>query len=70
MGEIEAALRQHPQVREAVVVALADAAGDKRLVAYVVADQQASAKQLRGFMKEKLPVYMYRWRSLCWRRCL
>ncbi|HEX6289410.1 MAG TPA: amino acid adenylation domain-containing protein [Herpetosiphonaceae bacterium] len=38
LGEIEAALRQHPAVREAVVVAR-DEGGQKRLVAYVVEQQ-------------------------------
>jgi aspartate racemase len=59
-GEIEATLGQHPAVREAVVLAQEDAPGEKRLVAYVVAERDLllTANELRGFLKQKLPEYM------------
>ncbi len=59
LGEIEAALGIHPAVREAVVLACDDPSGDRRLVAYVVANQQSDRiNDLRGFLKERLPDYM------------
>ncbi len=60
LGEIEAALDQHPAVREAVVLAPQDAPGERRLVAYVVAEQESrpTANDLRSFLKEKLPEHM------------
>jgi hypothetical protein len=51
-GEVEAALRQHPQVRDCAVVAR-DEAGGPRLVAYVVGDAEAEA--LRAHLRERLP---------------
>jgi amino acid adenylation domain-containing protein len=60
LGEIEAALDQHPAVREAVVLTREDTPGEKRLVAYVVAEREsrAAANDLRSFLKEKLPEHM------------
>lgn len=58
-GEIESALAQQPSVAESVVVAREDVPGDKRLVAYVVGKQgMPGSRDLRGFLKEKLPDYM------------
>lgn len=52
LGEIEAALRSHADVREAVVLVRED-----QLVAYV-APQEADRTTLREYLKERLPQYM------------
>ncbi|HKH48923.1 MAG TPA: amino acid adenylation domain-containing protein [Thermoanaerobaculia bacterium] len=59
-GEIEAALGAHPQVRQAVVLALAGQPGDKSLVAYVVPQDAAPLDEveLRAFLRQRLPDYM------------
>ncbi len=58
-GEVEFVLRQHPSVKNAVVLAKEDRTGVKRLVAYVVpAEAGAGAPELRAFLKDKLPDYM------------
>ena len=41
-GEIEVALKRHPAVREALVLAREDSSGDKRLVAYVTQNAETS----------------------------
>ncbi len=59
LGEIEASLSQHPEVREAVVVAREDGTGDARLVAYVVAQKaDVTGHEVRAHLKDRLPEYM------------
>jgi len=59
-GEIEAALAQHAGVERAAVGARETPAGDKRLVAYIIAkdDQDLSGAGLRSFLLDKLPGYL------------
>ncbi|HEY3110881.1 MAG TPA: amino acid adenylation domain-containing protein, partial [Chloroflexota bacterium] len=60
-GEIESALAQHPDVREAAVVAREDRPGHRRLVAYIVATdpaRRAGATELRDHLGARLPEYM------------
>jgi amino acid adenylation domain-containing protein/FkbH-like protein/non-ribosomal peptide synthase protein (TIGR01720 family)/FkbM family methyltransferase len=59
LTEIEVVLTQHPQVRDAVVIAREDKPGIKNLAAYVVCEEeQPTSRELRSFLKEKLPDYM------------
>ncbi len=60
LGEIESVLAGLPAVREVVVVAREDVAGDKRLVAYLTANGGEPPKdsELRGLFQAKLPEYM------------
>jgi len=58
VGEIEAVLREHSNLRETVVIAREDDLGDKRLVAYLVSEQVISISELRRLIKNKLPDYM------------
>ena len=61
LGEIEAALVEQDGVERAVVLLREDTAGQKQLVAYVVAKHKTGAldvSRLRQHMQEKLPGYM------------
>ncbi|MGW0395964.1 amino acid adenylation domain-containing protein, partial [Streptomyces sp. NPDC003042] len=69
LGEVESTLARHPAVSEAVAVVREDRPGDRRLVAYLVAAQDAGGadgarggaadpEELRAFVREALPDYM------------
>ena len=60
LGEVEATLRQHAKVRDAVVMARADQPGPKRLVGYYISQptKPCASEELHLFLKEKLPEYM------------
>jgi acyl-CoA synthetase (AMP-forming)/AMP-acid ligase II len=59
-GEIEAALKMHAQIEEAVVLVRQGVAGQKQLVAYGVPRHGASVSsaQMLSFLRERLPDYM------------
>ncbi|MFP3497958.1 amino acid adenylation domain-containing protein [Pseudomonas sp. SIMBA_059] len=58
LGEIEARLATADGVRDAVVIAREDEPGDKRLVAYVIADGELSTAALRDHLLRSLADYM------------
>ncbi len=63
LGEIEAALGQHPAVRERVVIIREDEPAHQQIVAYLVPEHppesvDALTTALLDFLKERLPVYM------------
>jgi amino acid adenylation domain-containing protein len=59
-GEIEFVLSKHASVRDVVVIAREDTAGDKRLVAYVVGAQEPALDihELRSFLRQRMPDHM------------
>ncbi|WP_437931313.1 amino acid adenylation domain-containing protein [Sorangium sp. So ce291] len=58
LGEIEAVLLRHPDVREAVVAVRQDPSGDRRLVAYVIGAGALDPQAILGFARRTLPEYM------------
>ncbi|MTJ18581.1 MULTISPECIES: non-ribosomal peptide synthetase [unclassified Dolichospermum] len=59
LEEIEAVIKLHPSIREAVVSAREDVSGGQRLVAYIVVNNQDfNSGELRNFLASKLPDYM------------
>jgi len=60
LAEIETVLNEHEAIRDVVVAAREDTPGDKRLVAYWIAANEAAPEPstLREYLANKLPDYM------------
>ncbi len=61
LGEVEAALGRHPEVRDVVVVARPDSSEEMSLAAYIVpriATNPPTASELRRWLRCQLPEYM------------
>lgn len=61
LGEIEACLQAHPAVRECIVMVREDRTGEKRLVAYIVANADLGTSPvavLRAHASQTLPEFM------------
>ena len=59
LEEIEAVIKLHPSIREAVVSPKEDVSSGQRLVAYIVVNNQDfNSGELRNFLASKLPDYM------------
>ena len=60
LGEVETALRTHPEIREVAATLRAYSPGDNRIVAYFIptGDRAPSSRALRTHLASKLPDYM------------
>ncbi|MGL4343724.1 MAG: amino acid adenylation domain-containing protein, partial [Cellulosilyticaceae bacterium] len=58
LGEVESRLNELPSIRLAVVLDDEDEQGIKYLCAYIICEENISARELREQLKKKLPEYM------------
>lgn len=58
LGEVEAALAEHPAVLEAVAMARTERSGHLQLVAYAVLSEKTEVASILDFVKAKVPAYM------------
>jgi len=58
IAEVESVLQQFERVRQAAVIATDDAAGNKRLIGFVVPEGNFHPDDIISFLKQRLPDYM------------
>ncbi|MGE5342713.1 MAG: non-ribosomal peptide synthase/polyketide synthase [Candidatus Omnitrophota bacterium] len=58
LGEIEFHLSRHPEISQAVVIVKEDDMGNKNLCAYMIADREFTASEIREYLSGELPDYM------------
>ncbi|MBB2148390.1 polyketide synthase [Pedobacter gandavensis] len=58
LGEIESILQTAPGIKQGVILARENQLGDKRLIAYVVVQENYDKKTLVSYLESKLPKYM------------
>ena len=51
-------MSEHQSVRQSVVVAREDERGGKRLMGYVVGEEEVTAAELKRHLRKRLPEYM------------
>ncbi|MCC5608943.1 amino acid adenylation domain-containing protein [Nostoc sp. CHAB 5834] len=58
LGEIAAAIAQHPSLQNSVVIAQNDPQGDKYLIAYIVTKEENLIPKILEYLQKKLPHFM------------
>jgi tyrocidine synthetase-3 len=58
LGEIEVQLLNYKGIKEAIVIVKEDLTEDKYLCAYIVAEQEVSIPDIKGYLGSSLPDYM------------
>lgn len=58
LNEIDAVIRQHPDIENAASAVKTDKRGEQRLIGYIVSAEMPSINKLRAFLSERLPGYM------------
>lgn len=63
-GDIEAAISQHPSIRDAVIIAKEDGSGSKRLVAYVVPKDLGSGIEPSELIEQAYKEQIQQWQNV------